>query len=260
VTEKEWPPVWLLFATFKRTTAALQTIDSLREHLFYPNLHWHICDDGSGKTDDGTDRWHVGVLTDYIAEFYPEVTWHEMETPPGRFNTGGNINRGIQIAKENGSDIHMLNFDDWARFEPLDLCPMVDILDTHPQVGFVRLSYWVPGLSGYSLRLDSPRTSGCHIWFRLIRKWCLENPWERQAYLVSTQPYVAHTRFFDYYGYHPENCNPGEAEVGMGHLYNKVPHENGPQILFPIGPCSVHSGWGHIAPRANDYLAAAGPA
>jgi len=256
----EWPKVCCVLATYKRTETALKTIDSLREHLIYPNLHFHVADDGSGKTDDGTDRWHVGVLTERIAEFYPEVTWHEMNTPPGHFNTGGNLNRAIRFAKENGMDQYALVFDDWARTAPLDLRPAVDVLDTHPQVGFVRLSYWVPGLAGHALRLDSPRTHGCHIWFRLIRKWCLENPWERQTYLVSTQPYVAHMRFHDAYGFHPENCNPGEAEVGLGHQYNSVPHENGPQILFDIGACSVHSGWGHIAARANDYLAAAGPA
>jgi len=256
----DWPKVVVVFASHKRTKTALETLDSLREHLIYPNLWYHVAVDGGRYTDDGTNREQIHVLMDKIREWTPNVSGHFLDTPAGQFNTGKSINMGIQYAKENGAEIHMLNFDDWARIAPLDLRPAVDVLQTHSQVGFVRLSYWVPGLSGHAVRLDTPHMGGCHIWFRLIRKWCLENPWERQAYLVSTQPYIAHTRFFDYYGYHPENCNPGEAEVGMGHLYNRVSHEDGPQILFDIGTCTTHAGWGHIAPRANDYLAAAGPA
>jgi hypothetical protein len=223
-------------------------------------LHWHVCDDGSGKTDDGTDRWHVGVLTEAIAEFYPQVTYHEMSTPAGQFNTGGNINKGIRAARENGCDIYHLNFDDWALFRDLDIRPMVDVLDTHEQVGFVRLSYHVPGLAGLNHRLDSPRTSGCWIWFRLIRLWCLENPWEQQGYLVSTQPYVAHMRFHDAYGMHPENCSPGHAEIGLGGQYNGVHDESKPWILFPVGPCTVHAPWEHSAARAHDYAAQFGQA
>jgi hypothetical protein len=222
---EEWPKVWVLFATFRRTTAALKTIERLGQYLHYPNLHYHICDDGSGKTDDGTDRWHVGVLADAFAQFYPEVTWHEMDTPEGRFNTGGNINRGIRLAQENGCQIYFLDFDDWTLFRDLDIRPMVDVLDNEPSVG------------------------------RIIRNWSLENPYgDRDAYLVSTQPYVAHTRFHDAYGWHPQNINPGLAEMGLSNQYIKSPlGENGPQILFPIGPITVHAPWEHSVGRANFY-------
>ena len=256
----DWPKVWLIFATYKRTLTSLQTLDTLRDHIKYPNLHWHIADDGSGETDDGTGRQHVQVLLDHAKQWYPEATGHSMSTPPGSFNTGGNINEGIRLARKSGCSFYYLNFDDWARTDDLDLRPAVDVLDTNPNVGMVRLSYWVPGLAGVAHRYDSPRTHGCHIWFRLIRQWCMHNPWERQSYLVSTQPYVAHMRFHDAYGLHPENVNPGEAEVGLGWQYNKVNGEDGPQILFDIGICTTHSGWGHIAARAHDYAEQCGQA
>lgn len=250
----DWPKIWILFATYKRTVAALRTIESLNKHLIYPNVHYHICDDGSGKTDDGTDRWHVGVLVDAFSQFYPQVTWHEMDTQSGEFNTGGNVNRGIHTSIDNGCDIHTLIFDDWALTRPLDLRPHVDVLENNEQVGFIRLSYTVPGLSGLCVRYDSPRTNSNHMWFRLIRDWCLRNPWYTESYLVSTQPYIAHRRFFDAYGYHPEHVTPGEAEVGLGSQYNNsTKGEDGPQILFHIGPCTVHAPWDHIADRANDY-------
>jgi len=252
----DWPKVWVLFATFRRTEAALGTIKSLGEHLKYPNLHFHICDDGSGETDDGTDRWHVGILAEAFAEFAPDVTWHEMDTPPGQFNTGGNINRGIRIAKENGCEIHMLNFDDWALLRELDIRPHVDLLDFNKDIGFIRLSYLVPGMAGVCMGYEaSERLSRSgHIWLRLIRGWSMRNPWKTDNYLVSTQPYVAHVRFFETYGWHPENCNPGVAETKLGAQYlHSIHGENGPQILHYIGPYTTHAPWGHMVGRANFY-------
>jgi hypothetical protein len=167
VSNNEWPIVWVLFATYKRTTAALSTIDSLRKHLVYPNVHYHVCDDGSGETDDGTERDHVDVLKSAIAEFSPSVTAHAMNTQPGQFNTGGNVNTGIKIARDSGCDIHVLIFDDWALMRELDIRPMVDVLAAYQEVGFIRLSYTVPGMAGVCTRYDDRH--GGWMWLRLIR-------------------------------------------------------------------------------------------
>jgi hypothetical protein len=235
----DWPPVWVLFGTYKRTTCAVNTIESLHKYLKYPNLHYHICDDGSGTTDDGTDRWHVGVLSDAFAQWHPEVSWHEMQTPPGKFNTGGNINLGIQTAQNAGCQIHMLVFDDWAleREVDLDIRPHVDILDSRDDVGFIRLSYLTPGLGSVVVNYHSDRLNADHIW-----------------YLVSMQPYIAHLRFFNAYGYFMQNVNPGITETQKTTDYLRSPHgENGPQILHHIGLSISHSPWGHMVGRANDY-------
>ena len=250
----DWPKIWLIFATYKRTAAALTTIESLGRYLKYPNVHFHIASDGSGETDDGTGRRHVDVMAGEAVKWFGDVTAHEMETPPGQFNTGGNINEGIHQATADGADIHILVFDDWALFRELDLKPMVDVLDTHSQVGFVRLSYYVPGNAGLMVGYDLPRLGGEHMFFRLIRDWSLRNPWHTDTYTVSTQPYIAHRRFFEAYGYHPEHVNPGIAECNLGTQYNiSGLGENGPQILWYIGPGVVHAPWAHLVGRAHDY-------
>ena len=250
-----WPKVWLIFATYRRTELALNTIRSLKEYLVYPNLHWHVADDGSGKTDDGTDRWHVGVLTEAIAEFYPDVTWHEMDTPPDQYNTGGNINRAIRAMQDAGCDIYMLNFDDWALAYGLDIRSAVDVLDHEPSVGFVRLSYHVPGHGLLTVSYDAPRMNTAYMWERIIREWSVSNPYgDRDHYLVSTQPYVAHMRFHDAYGWHPENISPGLAEIGLSNQYTHSPlGESGPQILWQIGPITVHAPWKHMKGHAHLY-------
>ena len=250
----EWPVVWILLATFKRTEAALFTIESLRTRLKYPRLHFHICDDGSGETDDGTGRDHVQVLKDAIAQFDPGVTAHVMTTPHGQFNTGGNINAGIETMKSYNDSIYMLVFDDWSLLGDLDISPAVDILDSREDVGFVRLSYWVPGMSGVCVNYPSRRLGGDFIWIRLIRQWTVANPWQVDTYMASTQPFVAHTRFHDAYGMHPEHCSPGDAETRLCQQYVESRHgENGPQILFPIGPAITHAPWGHMVGRAHFY-------
>jgi hypothetical protein len=252
----DWPPVWVLLATYKRTDAAIRTVKSLQTYLKYPNLHYHICDDGSGETDDGTGRWHVGVLTE---AFGGDVTWHEMGTQPGQFDTGGNINRGIRAARDNGCAIHMLVFDDWALYRELDLRPMADILEREASVGYIRLSFRVPGLSGICTQYDVQRLNQPWMWFRLIRNWSLHNPWKTEGFLVSTQPYIAHLRFFQAYGWHPEGITPGKAEVGLNTQYLGSPHtENGPQVLFPIGQCITHAPWMHLVGRAHHYAKVSG--
>jgi hypothetical protein len=260
--DNEWPKVGVLFATFKRTTAALQTIESLNKYLIYPNLTWHVCDDGSGETDDGTHRRHAEVCRDAIAKFDPSVTMHEMATPPGKFNTGGNINKGLEATYAKGCDIYYLCFDDWALFRELDIRPAVDVLDHEEKVGFIRLSYHVPGHGMLSVRYDSPRLKKGYMWLRIVRDWSLRNSiGDRDSYLVSTQPYVAHRRFHAAYGMHPENVNPGLAEVGLGRQYNESPlGENGPQILWQIGEITVHAPYAHLVARAHDYLAQCGAA
>ncbi len=177
-----------------------------------------------------------------------------MDTPPGKFNTGGNINRGIKAARANGASIYMLVFDDWALLRELDIRPAVDILDYKTEVGFIRLSYWVPGMAGVCVNYPSPRLGGDYMWIRLIRDWTLKNPWVTDLYMTSTQPFVAHMRFHDAYGYHPEHCNPGVAETKLCQQYRESNRgENGPQVLFPIGPGITHAPWGHMVGRAHHY-------
>jgi hypothetical protein len=246
-----WPKVWVLFVTFKRTEVSLRNIESLRQHLVYPNLHWHVCDDGSGETDDGTGRRHADVLTDAIAAFYPDVTWHEMPRQNVYdWDVGGNVNRGMRLARESGAEIVLMTFDDFALVDDLDLRPLVDLLDSYPDTGLVRLSYWVKGYAGICCQYDLPRLQQSYMWIRLNRAWSMD------SYLFSMQPHIAHLRFFDTYGYYVEHKHPGETEFAMTGQFNFA--DRGPDIFFPLGRRHVHVPYRHTAPRQADYAAVAG--
>ena len=247
----EWPPVWILFITYQRTESALRTIDALKRNLNYPALHWHICDDGSGGD-------HVDRLKDAIGG---DVTAHVMaRNGPHDFNVGGNINAGMEIARGAGVPITLMNLDDWEMLKPLDLRPMVDVLEAHEQIGLIRLSYYVSGNAGVSTIYQTPRLENeDYLWNRLIREWSMHNQWNRDTYLFSMQPYLSHIRFFDAYGMYPEHLHPGLTEVEMCRLYNDSPlGEDGPQILFPIGKRIVHAWYKHNAPRQQHYAEIAG--
>lgn len=233
------------------------TIERMKEYLKYPHIHVHICDDGSGEADDGTGRRHIDVLTEAFGDHFGSVSYHEMPTPPGQFNTGGNINRGISEARASGCPIHMLNFDDWALLRELDLRWHVDVLEAHPEVGLIRLSYLVPGLAGVAAKYKSNRTGQDVMYLRLIRTWSYWNKYqEPEVFLVNTQPHLAHARFFDAYGPHPENISPGLAEEMLVVQYNRSRlQEDGPQVLHIIGPTTTHAPWGHISGRAHYYAA-----
>ena len=194
------------------------------------------------------------MLLDRFRQFAPDVTWHELDTPRGRFNTGHNANYAINLMREQGDSIYLLNFDDWTLLHDLDIRPYAEVLDRYAEVGFVRLSWLTPGISGVCVRYDADHSVGPMMWLRLIRQWSVENPWATDGFLVSMQPFIAHWRFHEAYGMYKENVNPGVCETEMTERYVRHPYgENGPQILHPIGGCWDHSAYGHTTGRANDY-------
>lgn len=248
----DWPPVWVLIATYKRTEVSLRAIENNLKFLDYPNLHYHIADDGSGETDDGTHRWHVGVLAEAIGG---DVTWHEMDTPEGQFNTGGNINRGIEIAQQNGCSIYLVICDDDMLVEPWDIRPHVDLLDTHPAVGALRCAHLSEGQGVLIQSFVTERVQKRYLWGRIIRDWSINNPWETQTYLAIFDTIIFHQRFFDAYGKMVEHQHPGITECELCKAYNYSPlGEDGPQVMLPLGP-NPGSPWKHISKRAHYYRA-----
>ena len=250
MSQNDWPLIWVLFVTYNRTEAALRTARGLKEYLWYPKIHWHICDDGSREE-------HITALLEIFGE---GATWHTREREgPQDFDVGGNINKGMKRAWEAGANIHLMNLDDFAPVENVDLRPAVDVLDIHSNVGFVRLGYHSWGLSGTVTNYHAPRLGADYMWFRLIRDWSMNNEWQTDSYLISMQPYVAHQRFFGTHGMYPEKLHPGATEVEMNRLYIEHPDkEKTPQILSLMGKRMTDTPYRHIARRHKDYREACG--
>lgn len=247
----DWPPVYILFITFRRTQYAIQTLESLLSNLHYHNLHLHLCDDGSKMTDDGTNRSQIEVLT----SLWPgPVTSHEMPTPWGQFNMGGNTNTGIQFAQDRGGDYLFLIQDDTILLDPLDLEPYVCILCEHQATGMIRFNYLAPGLSGTFIEYPASRLGQNYTFLRIIREWSIHNPWKTDTYIPAFQPSLVHRRFYDAYGLYPENLHPGLTECGLcGTYINHPDKEDAPQVLIPLDLWPRNVRWHHIQKRAHYY-------
>lgn len=242
----DWPPVWVLLATYKRTESSLRTIHGLLQYLEYPNLHYHICDDGSGETDDDTERNHIAVLAEALG---PDCTWHDMATPRGQFNLGGNINRGIKDAKQHGVLIYFIVQDDALLTTPLDLRPYAEVLHDCPSTGYIRLNYPVDGLAGEIVSYKTKSFARSFLYLRLRASI------STSQYVTAFQPALLHYRFIEAYGWYPENVIPGLTETGMCRQHRDGETEDSPQVLIPLSDFPRGTYWGHIESRAHDYAA-----
>lgn len=242
----DWPLVWVLFTTYKRTRTAIRAARALLQNLTYPSLHYHICDEGSGETDDGSGRNHIATLADV---FGAGCTWHDVQTPRRRFNLGGNANEGIKAARHNGAFIYLVVEDDTVLDVPLDLRPFVDILDNHGSVGYIRFNYLCAGLAGEVVGYEAPRLHSTYPFLRLRRAWSTNH------YIPAFNPALLHYRFIEAYGWYPEHLHPGLTETRMCDQYALSNHEDGPQVLAPICHWPRDIRWLHAAGRAHDYKA-----
>lgn len=242
----DWPPVWVLFTTYKRTEVAIRTAESLLQYLDYPNLHYHVCDEGSGVTDDGTERGHVAVLTEVFGH---GCSWHDIATPKGKFNLGGNVNKGIKDARWHGVFHYMVVEDDTTLASPLDLRPYVDVLNHHHSTGYIRFNYNVTGIAGEVIGYEAPRLGLIVSFLRLRRSWSSNH------YVPAFNPALLHYRFIEAYGWYPENLHPGLTETYMCNQYKDKETDTSPQVLVPIHHWPRNVQWLHAAGRAHDYRA-----
>lgn len=242
----DYPPVWVLFTTYKRTAVAVQTAHSLVHYLDYPNLHYHVCDEGSITTDDGTNRMHIEVITEIFGE---GCTSQDMATPRGQFNLGGNVNAGIKKARWHGVFHYFIVEDDTTLATPLDLRPYVDVLTRNPQAGYIRLNYNAAGLVGEVVDYPAP-SLGENVMVPFLR---IRRSLSKNHYVPAFNPALIHYRFIEAFGWYPENLHPGLTETGMCNQYKERETEDTPQVLTPIHHWPRGVVFLHAAGRANDY-------
>jgi GT2 family glycosyltransferase len=165
----EWPPVIALIITYERTNLALQTIRSIKERLDYPNVGFHIADDGSNPN-------HVPRLISEIGGSYAVTVSNS-----GRRGVGVNMNLGMAECLKRADFILWLE-DDWVLPQSLDLKPCVELLHGHSDLGMIRLGRMSPGLHGECF------SAAGKYWWRLFRN-------HGDAYTFSGNAALRHRRF-----------------------------------------------------------------
>ncbi len=197
------PPVIVLLVTYRRLPLALATIRAVKEHLRYPNLGWHIADDGSGPE-------YVARLVEEIGDTY-EVTVSDA----ARQGVGVSQNLGIAAVLER-ADLWLHLEDDWVLPGPLDLEPCATLLVDDPTVGMVRLGRLSAHLQAYTM------AGANRIWWAFHRG-C-------DTYVFTGNPSLRSRAFHEAYGPYATDLMPGQTELDYCGRFNG---KEGPAIVWP---------------------------
>ena len=199
----EFPLVIVLLITYERTEVALTTIRGIKERIRYPNLGWHIADDGS-------NGGHIEKLVEEIGADYEITT-----SNTGGHSVGKNMNEGIARCLER-ADMWLHWEDDWVPNMEIELIPCVELFQENEEIGMVRLGRLQTDLYGHVI------TGGDRLWWRLDK--------EKQLWTWVGHAAMRHRRFHDAYGIYPEGQTPGITELGM---QSNVMCQPGPDIVWP---------------------------
>lgn len=199
----QYPPVIALIITYRRLALALETIRSVKTMVRYPNIGFHIADDGSGS------EYISRLLEEIGPEYSVEVT------DAKRAGVGANMNLGIEAVLKR-ADLWLHLEDDWVLHQPLDLEGPVRLLMEDSSVGMVRLGRLSANLQAVSM------AGADKLWWRL-HKLC-------DPYVFSGNAALRHRRFHDAYGGYAVGLRPGETELNYcGHFDGT----EGPSIVYP---------------------------
>lgn len=207
VDESLYPPVIILIITYRRLRLAIETIKSVKANLVYPNIGFHIADDGSNTSDNPS---YVQSLVDEIGPEY-SITVSDSK----RGGVGKNMNLGIHAVLDR-ADLWLHLEDDWALRGPLDLLPCVQLLVEDETVGMVRLGRLSAGIKAETL------AGANKMWWRLKKN--------SDTYVFSGNAALRHRRFHSHYGPYKEGLMPGQTELVHCNKFNVTP---GPDIVWP---------------------------
>lgn len=198
-----FPLVVALIVTYERTDVALAAIRGIKEFVHYPNLGFHVADDGSNGD-------HIKKLVEEIGQDYEIST-----SNTGGHSVGKNMNEGIARCLER-ADIWLHWEDDWVPNMDIELIPCIELLQQNEQIGMIRLGRLSEGLHGNVI------CGGDRLW------WLLDKTKDQWAWTGHAA--VRHRRFHDAYGIYPEGLTPGVTELFMQNSFNTKP---GPNIVWP---------------------------
>jgi hypothetical protein len=207
--------VSVLIPTFNRPQIVAETVRSFRENLRFTGKikYWISC--------DGLE------LTGENFGWQPDV---EVLKGPSR-GYGANMNHLLKTAN---ADFILHTDDDVQLRQSLELDRHVMRLVEDPEAGLIRVL--AVGSHRLTARLD-------------VDYWVVD--WESpDLYVYSNRPYLAHKRFFEFFGLHPEGILIGQTEEGYCHQCKNRWREhggvNGPRVLVPLFEMQNDTRWSHI--------------
>ena len=231
----EWPEVVVAFMTWAgpperkidqvRLEYARHSIRLFKKHVSYPNLSWHIADDGSPK-----------AYQEQIKALFGETKYTFSDTGKG-WDVNNNWNRGAKVAFDR-ADIMLLWPDDrHCRFD-IDLKPFVRLLMSYDDICGIRMKPRVPG---HALTLIE----------RVGQKWWRIDKKKSSCREVTAFFEMRHRRYIDHYGYLPTGLWPVKSADGkMNRIFRSLP---GPDVVIPDAIQSKSQiPWGMVTTSENN--------
>lgn len=210
-------PIDGAFGGWSRLQTAKQTIMSWGRHMRYTgDMKLYVANNSIAIPDE--------MANQMAADFTP---WPVEVGHTHGAGLGGGLNQGLYRAFES-SPLVIFADDSYSLIEDIDLTPWASVLMKHEDIGAVSLMPPRPEQRGGAVNyLHNIRTEGvAGVIF------------ERHGYTWNGRPLMYHKRFFDAYGYTPENCTGYEWEQQYAEHFVATP---GPEILFAfIDP------WQHV--------------
>lgn len=237
----DYPELTVCICTYKRPWYAIMTLNSLNGWLHYSGpVRFHISDGGSDPQD---------------IEYYKMV----LENRKVTVDVTDNLADMCNSCARNGGNYWMTIMDDYVLRHPLNINPDVLLLETHPEIGCVRmnrLSYWGNGGEDTMTSADLVNSGGLH-WWRLDKSRTTD------PYMSGIGVHLYHRRYWDAYGDIPA-CPPnvpGQAELNGNSRFWARP--DGPTIAVPMRFGEDYEGhyepFNHVGVwRTDEYAKVAG--
>lgn len=217
----------VILYTYERMAHAERTLAALFAHLkTRQNLWLHIADDGSAPEY----REHLWELAGHYCGDRRSITNSE------RRGYGGSYNAASWQVHQLPDVAAMLQLeDDWSLSRDLDLDPLVDVLETEPRIGCIRLGY-----IGYSHPLRAE-----FVWTR-EQHFLLLDSLSPSQYVFSGGPRLETIAWARRVGPWPEMQRAGEVELAVcGRLAARQGVAWPIEIVSPRGGLFVHTGDDH---------------
>lgn len=221
----EWPDVTVLVCTYEREAELVRTLTAWQDNLIYPveHLHWLICDDSSPShfARRIANRAAFRSLGIKVVSTEQNCGW------------GCNVNSGLRAVE---TDYCFFTEDDKLLYRKLDLRLGVALLETKPDVGYLRyratagqhtimhqfeadVHDWLPDY------MDGPAAVQGKLSFLQIDS---HSP---ALYLYTHGPHLKHKRFHEFYGMYPEGLNLAMTEEAFCHQVKDGMHSYGAPAL-----------------------------
>jgi glycosyltransferase involved in cell wall biosynthesis len=207
----DWPDVTIGIITYDRYDEIRQTVEALAEFVRYSGQLRYVIADDSSPGGYVARLKRLRLFRDLDATFISTET---------NGNGGWGVNANHLLGAVDSEYLLMLE-DDYVLTRPLDLDPLVALMEDRPRIGMVRLR----GTAGTHLKYTQFEADirqrcpdfrqGVGVTGKL--NFLLINGGSPDLWIYSNGPHLKRRLFHAYHGLYPQGFKLGETEERMAH-------------------------------------------